>query len=418
MTNLPAPPQENSEQHVSVAVIGGGPAGSAAAMVLARAAVPVIIIEGSDKSDWVIGEGLPPLARPLLHQLGIWERFIDDGHVPSFGNSSAWGSETLIDQSFIFDPNGNGWHLDRHRFDDMLMKEAIKVGAVREFQTKVTSCKINQRGHWELKLVSQQGLQSQIIAKFVIDATGRQSWFARRQRAGRINYDRLVGLVTLLVPKCNQTDENSLTVVEAVREGWWYSALIPDGKLVVAYMSDGDLASTKTARRADGWRALLKQTHHTRDRVEAHGYEILAGPRMVCANSSHLTRMTGESWLAVGDAASAFDPLSSQGILAALETAISAAEAIQSRLQGRTRGFMSYANSLNDKFLEYLSRRDFYYAQEQRWPESLFWQRRSAVAEKGQRWAVGHELGIHALSTAETRITGSRSRRIYPSVLA
>lgn len=393
--------EENSEQYVTVAVIGGGPAGSAAAMVLARDAVPVIIIEGPDKSDWVIGEGLPPLARPLLYQLGIWDRFIDDGHVPSFGNSSAWGSETLIDQSFIFDPNGNGWHLDRHRFDDMLMKEAIKAGAVRQPQTTVTSCSINQRRHWELKLVSQQGLRSQIIAKFVIDATGRKSWFARRQRAGRINYDRLVGLVTLLVPKSNRTDENSLTVVEAVREGWWYSALIPDGKLVVAYMSDGDLASTKTGRRADGWRALLKQTHHTRDRVEAYGYEILGGPRMVCANSSHLTRMTGESWLAVGDAASAFDPLSSQGILAALETGISAAEAIQSRLQGRTRGFMSYANSLNDKFLEYLSRRDFYYAQERRWPESLFWQRRSALAKKGYKGAVGQKLGIHALSNAE-----------------
>jgi flavin-dependent dehydrogenase len=382
MTNLTAPLQGIAQQ-VSVAVIGGGTAGAAAAMALAQAAVPVMIIEGSDNSDWRIGEGLPPLARPLLQELGIWERFINAGHLASFGNSSSWGSQKLIDHNFIFDPNGNGWHLDRRRFDDMLMQEAIKAGAVKRSQTNVTSCRINQHGYCELKLVSQQGLQSQIIAKFVVDATGRKSWFARRQRAGRITYDRLVGLVTLLVPSGDQTDENSLTMVEAVREGWWYSALIPDGKLVVAYMSDADLASTKAARRADGWMALLKQTQHTRERIEAHDYEILAGPRMVSANSSHLTRMAGEFWLAVGDAACAFDPLSSHGILTALETAIAAAEAIQSRLQGRESSFVSYANSLNDKFLEYLATRDFYYAQERRWPESSFWQRRSTHTEKG-----------------------------------
>jgi flavin-dependent dehydrogenase len=380
-----------NEQQVSVAVIGGGPAGSGTAMALAKAAVPVMIIEGSDNKAWRIGEGLPPLARPLLQQLGVWERFIDDGHLASFGNSSAWGSRKLIDHNFIFDANGNGWHLDRQRFDEMLMEEATRAGAIKRSHANVTSCRINQDGNWELDLTSEEGLQSQIIAQFVVDATGRKSWFARCQGAGRINYDWLVGLVALLVPKGDQTDKDSLTTVEAAREGWWYSALIPEGKLVVAYMSDGDLASTKAARRTDGWMALLRQTQHTRERIESHDYEMLVGPCVVPANSSHLTRMTGECWLAVGDAASAYDPLSSQGIITSLETAIAAAEAIQSGLQGSERAFMEYANGLNEKFLEYLARRDFYYAQEQRWPESLFWQRRFALTEK--RWrAIGHNL--------------------------
>lgn len=392
-----------NEQQESVVVIGGGPAGSAAAMALARAAVPVTIVEGSDNKAWRIGEGLPPLARPLLQQLGVWQRFIDDGHLASFGNSSAWGSQKLIDHSFIFDPNGNGWHLDRHRFDEMLREEATKAGAVRRSQSNVRSCRINQNGYWELELLSEEGLQSQIIAKFVVDATGRKSWFARRQRVGRINYDWLAGLVTLLVPKGHKIDENSLTMVEAVREGWWYSALIPDGRLVVAYMSDGDLASTRGARRADGWMAQLKQTQHTRERIERHGYEILAGPRMVSANSSHLTRMAGESWLAVGDAAVAFDPLSSRGILTGLETAIAAVEAIQSGWLGSESALMDYANSVNDKFIEYLERRNFYYAQEQRWPESLFWRRRSRLTRK-RPGSVGHQLGNRYISGEHTRL--------------
>lgn len=162
-------------------------------------------------------------------------------------------------------------------------------------------------------------------------------------------------------------------MVEAVVEGWWYAALIPGMKLVAVYLSDADLESTRLARTSEGWLSLLNQTVHLRNRIERHGYRFKLEPRIVSASSSRLDFATGDSWLAVGDAANAFDPLSSQGIVTALESGILAAESI---LTGQPQTLKSYSDRLEQIFAAYLNSRNFYYSQERRWPDSTFWQRR------------------------------------------
>ena len=98
-----------------VAVIGGGPAGTSIAIALAnaRAVRSVAVLERSRYDRVRIGETLPPEARVPLAQLGVWDRFLEQGHAPSPGTDSAWGREELEERHFIFNPYGNGWHLDR-----------------------------------------------------------------------------------------------------------------------------------------------------------------------------------------------------------------------------------------------------------------------------------------------------------------
>lgn len=401
-----------------VAVIGGGPAGAATALALARAGVSVTIFEKEASSGWKIGEGLPPAARPMLQQLGVWERFVADNHLPSYGNCSAWGSSELVDQSFVFNPHGNGWHLDRSRFDRMLLDAAIEAGAQVFSDIAVTDVQRMNSG-WRLELGrnqftaetqrtqrprrdseetlcetsatlcvsavkkddSMEPLQSPadaLSADFVVDASGRSSWFARRQGARRINHDNLVGAAALLIAEGNVADRNSLTMVEAVADGWWYAAQIssekpPDEKLVAVFLSDADQDAARQAATAEGWLALLNQTVHLQRRIERHNYQIELAPRIVSANSSRLDVVTGDSWLAVGDAAAAFDPLSSQGIVTALELGMLAAETI---LAGEPEALKQYAERLEQLFAAYLANRNFYYAQERRWPASTFWRRR------------------------------------------
>jgi flavin-dependent dehydrogenase len=89
-----------------------------------------------------------------------------------------------------------------------------------------------------------------------------------------------------------------------------------------------------------------------------------------------MDRVTGNNWLAAGDAAMAFDPLSSQGIHHALKSGLLAARTIENCLLGDRTALEEYARKIQRSFEKYLSTRAVYYGREQRWSSSAFWHRR------------------------------------------
>jgi len=100
------------------------------------------------------------------------------------------------------------------------------------------------------------------------------------------------------------------------------------------------------------------------------------------ACSQRLDPIAGDGWIAVGDAASAFDPLSSMGIMKALRSAVDAAAAILRHLAGERDAFAGYAQTIAADYTRYLDTRTRYYAMEQRWPDAPFWQRRAPQMEE------------------------------------
>jgi flavin-dependent dehydrogenase len=369
-----------------VIVFGGGPAGAAAAISLARAGHSVVVIEKSHYERARIGETLPPAVTPLLAELGVWELFRSAEHLPSPGLLSVWGTDELYETHFIFNPYGQGWHLDRQRFDAMLVEAARQAGAHLCCGGLVTSCLPLSGDRWEVGFtsVSQSSRrQHRVRARFLIDATGRAAALARRQGAKRLNVDRLVGLAGVLAARSRMSDRpeeacDSCTLVEACAEGWWYSALLPSGQLIAVYMTDADLL-----RRCGGawdafWSQRLRQTIHTQLRMVA--FDLQAVPRVVAASSSRLDYVSGRSWLAVGDAGMAFDPLSSQGLMEALASGIRGGRTLNARLAGEVAAIGEYEMRANDVFGKYLRLRAVYYGRENRWPQSEFWQRRHRAA--------------------------------------
>ncbi len=361
-----------TERKVDVALLGGGPAGCATALALARHGVSVALVERSRYRELRVGETLPPEVRFPLLSLGLWDQFIRDAHCPSPGIRYVWGQADVHQNDSIFNPYGVGWHIDRRRFDAMLARTAEKAGAYLFTGASRTSCSEGRTGDWEIS-AARGGKQLIFRAKFMVDATGRASVLARRRCARRIFYDRLVGVAVFFSTQAGNP-LGDYTFVEAVEDGWWYSALLPNSRVVIAYMTDADLNARGSDRPIQSWGKQLDKTIHIKALINSCVLE--SGPFIFAANSSKLNTLFDGNWLAVGDAAAAFDPLSSQGVCKALESGIRAAQVIRNYFRGDGTALRDYAREMEESFDHYLLMRHKYYGLERRWPHSTFWRRR------------------------------------------
>lgn len=219
-----------------VAVVGGGPAGATAALTLARVGLDVVMVEASRYQRVRLGETVPPPARKVLARLGLGANWAATEVTPSFGTSSAWGGPELASNSFISSPYGNGWHLDRRRFDLRLAAGVRLVQGVR-----VTACTPAPRDTWRLTL-DRDGRANGMTVGAVVDATGRRARLARALGARRHVVDRLVGVA---VQYRSAPTDGGFTLVEAVRDGWWYSAPVPPDGVMVMFMTDADLCRSQ-----------------------------------------------------------------------------------------------------------------------------------------------------------------------------
>jgi flavin-dependent dehydrogenase len=229
----------------------------------------------------------------------------------------------------------------------MLIDRAVAAGVTRRIGTRVTSVARDGRT-WRLQL--DDG--SAIDCAFLIDATGRASWLSRRLGARRVHHDRLMATVAFLdAGHCDNT-----TFIEAAEDGWWYSAPLPDSRLAVMLVSDTPRPWTP---------APLTQA-----RIDEGGFSMSAPPRRVDAGSARLDRAGGDGWLAIGDAAMSFDPISSHGLLTALSTGLAAGET----------SLPDYQAFADTTWRAYARMRHACYASEERWADAPFWRRRRAAA--------------------------------------
>ncbi len=357
---------------MEILILGGGPAGAAAAISLCEFGAQVTIVDRASDNRPGTGELLASYAKPFLIDLGVYEDCIHN-HLPAPGVVSNWETQQARENDFIFSPHGEGLLLDRNLFDRQLLEQAMNKGATALLGWRPHSVTRNERGdRWSVRM-DLHGERQSLNFDWLIDATGRTSWLARRLGTARVIVDKLIGIVGFLR---KQPDGDCRLFLEAVEDGWWYFANLPCHRAVATYLTDSEQFSNRPRNPKMLWLERLAAT----ERGQRIDINSLAELRVVKANSSRLTAVAGKRWLAVGDAAAAWDPLSSQGIAMALESGIRAATAI---LSG-DRGIEDYVGWYESNWSAYIKELRHYYGTVMRWPKSGFWRRRTALMHRNQ----------------------------------
>jgi 2-polyprenyl-6-methoxyphenol hydroxylase-like FAD-dependent oxidoreductase len=185
------------------------------------------------------------------------------------------------------------------------------------------------------------------------------------------------------------------TMVEAFADGWWYTAGLPEGRRFFACMTDTDIGRALRFSDQGGWLRALETSPHIRSCLPDRDS---LGPISIHPSGTRWTSCpAADGWLAVGDAASTFDPLSSLGITKAIRSGIFAAYTIGDVLTGGDDAPLEkYLSFLKSEFHSYLETRRRFYTRETRWVGNDFWRRR-----------MGHRTGSGAW-------TGSRGSQAIP----
>lgn len=360
-----------------VIIVGGGVAGLATALALRSAGHSVAVIERGGYDRAQIGETFPPEIKLPLAQLDLWHGFraLRCPQMPS--RLSAWGSERLDEVDYIFNAYGNGWLVARPAFEKMMAGRAVDCGVRLIHNAYLRACGREGDRSWRFALADDAGTHV-LRGRFAVAATGRASSVLRGPGETRAVHDQLLAIVTRAARPVNWSPDDHRPLIEATADGWWFSALFPDGLVHLAMMTDLDLARARMRQYHSRLRmlnALLGRAPSTRERLGRRP-ELIAPVHVVSANTYMNDKLIGDAKLAVGDSASAFDPLAGQGSFAALSGGIRAAKAIAEYFRIGGDALQRYADQERLRFAQFLADRTAYYRMEPRWPHSRFWMRR------------------------------------------
>jgi len=361
----------------SVLVLGGGPAGSAVAVALARGGVDAEIrLAYRETNQEAIGETIPPAATPALRGLGVEELLDAETHLICPGSVSLWGSDQPGYNDFFVDPSGRGFHLDRTRFDADLRQAAAELGVRICPNRRLHKVETSDPG---FRLWFSVGSESEVLeADFVIDASGQSAAFARRLGVARNLFDEVISICAF-VDAPEPVTSAAPTLVEAREQGWWYGARLPGGRAIVSLCTDREALQSEGLSEPERWLGMLQQAEWFHEQFRSQLGRSVALPKelhLKPARSAILSNVIGDAWLAVGDAASSYDSMTSAGITKALIHARQAGSAVAALLGRDPVPLHRYQDQVFADFNQYMELHQQHYRSETRFTASPFWRNR------------------------------------------
>lgn len=327
-----------------VLVIGGGPAGSTVATLLARRGWRVTLLEKERHPRFHIGESLLPMNIPILERLGVLEQVraigvlklgadfpVDDGSYNSFPFARALG-----------DSPGYAFHVKREEFDQLLFDNARAAGVDARDGVRVTGVEFGAEGA-VATAQGEGGGEQRLRARYVIDASGRDTFLGGRLGLKRRNRRHQSAALFSHYTGVERRPGDAAGNVSIIRHphGWLWLIPLRDGVTSVGAVCSPEYLKQ---RRGDT-EAFL---HETIEAVPAAAGRMRGARRVAPVHATgnyayDCTRMSGPGWMLLGDAWTFVDPMFSSGVFLAMDAAERAADAVDALLRepARERALMA-----------------------------------------------------------------------------
>lgn len=360
-----------SGETYDVAIIGGGPAGSVAAALLARAGRRVIVLERDKFPRFHIGESLLPFSMQAFTRLGLHEKFARAGFMEKFGGEmyGACGEDGV---KFYFEDGfrsqtDRSYQVTRADFDKVLLDHSAESGAEVREETGVDNVEFSDDGATLAISRKGNGATERIGARYVIDASGRNSILSAKFKLKK-NYEHLQKVSIFAhydgMIRAEGRDGTLTRMVRAVDRWFWVIPLSATRTSVGVVLDGGvykksGLNAEDFLQQAIEEQPLLMQQMRDAERVT---------PVRTAADFSYRsTQLTGDRWMLAGDAAGFIDPVFSSGVFLAVLGGEQAADVLHEVLdhpKKRRKLFARYSRNINKAMDVYLRFVDAWYSKE------------------------------------------------------
>lgn len=336
---------EFNEQYDCV-VMGGGPAGSTVAALVAEAGFSTLLVEREPMPRPHVGESLMPETYWIFQRLGVLDQLKASSYAKKVGvqfvNNTGKESAPFFFRSHDDRESSETWHVDRAEFDKMLFDNAADRGATCRDCTRALEVNIEANPSPRVQLQPVAGPRAEVTAKVLVDATGQQALLANRLGLRRENL--ALRKAAIWQHYCGAHRDEAGGGVKTVimhtadkRSWFWY---IPQAENVVSVGVVGDRDYLLRGRGSPGEVFSAEQKKCSTLQCWLSG-AMPAGELQIAKEFSYTTeRSAGNGWVLVGDAWGFIDPIYSSGVYFALKSATLAADCL---IDGLRRGDVSAA---------------------------------------------------------------------------
>jgi flavin-dependent dehydrogenase len=327
---------------LDVAIIGGGPAGSTAAALLAKQGRRVVVLEREEHPRFHIGESLLPRNLDILERLGVLDEVRRIGvHKPGaeFVSDRTGRSYRFPFAHALNKARTSAFQVKRSEFDALLFANARRSGAMALERTRVTEVEFDRPdGGVLLRARGADGEAVQFKARYLLDASGRDTFLAGRMRVKEANRYNNTAAVYGHFEAVERRDGNldGYISIHLAEDGWFWLIPLPDGLMSIGFVGNQSAWKGRSgtpeelfAARIAGSPSVAERTRNAR----------LVSEVFTTANYSYRAREGhGRNFLMIGDAYGFVDPMFSTGVLMAMTAGELGAEAADAWLKDPARG--------------------------------------------------------------------------------